>query len=53
MRELLRRLSIDEMVCVLYAVAMRLALRGLLNIVDVAVIRELTGDPPEELDQAA
>lgn len=53
MRELLARLSIDELISVLFAVAMRLALRGLLTIVDVTVILDIAVDTEDNLDQAA
>jgi len=53
MRELLTQLSIDELVSVLYAIAVRLALRGLLTLVDVVIIRSVTDDPPGAIDRAA
>lgn len=48
MRALLQRLPIDDLVGVLLAVAARLALRGLLNRIDIAVIRAITDDIPDQ-----
>jgi hypothetical protein len=53
MHELFKRLSADELISILYAVAVRLALRGLLTIVDVATIKAATDDLPRETDRAA
>jgi len=52
MRELTKQLPIDELISVLYTVAVRLALRGLLTIIDVVTIRSVTDDP-DGLDRAA
>jgi len=47
MRELFNHLSIDQLASILYSIAVRLALRGLLTVIDVAVIRSVTDDPGE------
>lgn len=53
MRDQLTRLPIHELISILYAIAARLALRGLLSIVDVTVIKELAGETLDDTDRAA
>ena len=53
LRELLTKLSVDDLISILFAVASRLSWRGILTITDAVVIKELTDDPPGGWDRAA
>lgn len=47
------KLSIDDLASILYAIAVRLAWRGLLTIVDVVIIKAVTDDYPQNMDRVA